>query len=148
MSVYFSMYLEISMVFLPINNHRAIAWQHMLFLNVTDIMQSKGSLLISPYPGAGSRYWCWSANRSVDLNLECPDNLKYLMATTCQPARAHIWHTIQMNYAVVVNSVIWRFARAALLLCTSGATVLYLTAIRMMMEKRFYLLKPSLLCRI
>jgi hypothetical protein len=39
-------------------------------------MQSKCSLQISPYLGTDVGYWCGVANCSVDLNLECPDDLK------------------------------------------------------------------------
>jgi hypothetical protein len=39
-------------------------------------MQSKFSLQISPYRKLGSEYWCGSANCTVDLNLECPNDLK------------------------------------------------------------------------
>jgi hypothetical protein len=50
-------------------------------------------------------------------------------------ARALVWLTIRMSTAVVVLSTIQIYARAALLLYTSRATVLGLTVIRMMMER-------------
>jgi hypothetical protein len=51
------------------------------------------------------------------------------------PARALVWLTIQMDTAVVVLSTFQIGARAALLLYTSRATVLTLTAISMMMKQ-------------
>jgi hypothetical protein len=59
------------------------------------------------------------------------------------PARALVWPTIQMNTAVVVLSTFQIYARAALLLYTSRATVLTLTAIRMMMKQALLLVKKN-----
>jgi hypothetical protein len=50
----------------------------------------------------------------------------------------------QMKRAVVVNSAIWTAARTALLLRTSRATVLVLTAIRMLMERALSVVPPQI----
>jgi hypothetical protein len=63
------------------------------------------------------------------------------MATTWLPARALVWPTIKMITAVVMCTSLQIYARAALLLYTSRANVLTLTAISMMMKQALSLVE-------
>jgi hypothetical protein len=78
------------------------------------------------------------------LTLDIPMILKSGMAATWYNARALVWPTIRTSTAVVEDSTIQIFAGAALLLYTSRATVLGLTAMRIMMERALSLVKTQI----